>query len=63
MGTFHPLLGETPQGFHGWSLGQWEIEFVPVEQSPEQFPNLPAMQKQSLSAAVAKGDPTRMGLG
>lgn len=32
-------------------------------QSPEHFPNLAAMHKQGLSAVVANGDPTRMGLG
>ena len=32
-------------------------------QSPEHFPNLPATQKQGLSAVVANGDPTSMGLG
>lgn len=32
-------------------------------QSPEHFPNLPAMHKQGLSAVVVNVDMTRMGLG
>lgn len=68
-----------PRGSDGWlglptcALSQRELQSAPIEvlgthgdlhgQSPEHFPNLPATQKQGLSAVVANGDPTSMGLG